>query len=152
MEDWWNAREPGQRTWVGRRERGEAPVEHGRLIICGSQVASAGGCQHMTEGMFTGFGGQGEQVGSQGGPAGFGGESGNVLVGLVELRHGLGTDELFGCHVEAVGVALDRLEKPDRWVVQPAQNSAGGERRFVAGRGSAAASRPAYGVRWCRVG
>ena len=37
-EPWWNARQPGQRTWVSRRERCEAPVEDGRHI----RVRSAG--------------------------------------------------------------------------------------------------------------
>ena len=73
-----------------------------------------------------GFGGEREQVGSQGWPGGFGGESGDVLVGLVELCDGLGSEELFGCDMEAVGVALDRLEKPGRWVVEFAQHGAGG--------------------------
>ena len=53
-------------------------------------------------------------MGSQGWPGRFGGEAGDVLGGLVELSHGLGSDELLGCDVEAVGVALDRLEKPSR--------------------------------------
>jgi hypothetical protein len=57
-------------------------------------------------------------VGSEGWPGGFAGESGEVLVGLVKLRDGLGSDELFGCDVEAVAVALDRLEQPGRWVVE----------------------------------
>ena len=34
--------------------------------------------------------------------------------------------------MEAVGVALDRLEKPGRWVVELAQHGAGGDRRFIA--------------------
>ena len=74
-----------------------------------------------------------EQVGSEGRPGGFGGESGDVLVGLVELCDDLGSDELFGCDVEAVGVALNRLEKPGRWVAQLAQQGAGGDGRFIAG-------------------
>jgi hypothetical protein len=49
-------------------------------------------------------------VGSDGWPGGFSGESGDVMVGLVELCDGLGSEELLGCDVEAVGVALDRLE------------------------------------------
>ncbi len=133
MERWWNAREPGQRTWVGRRELWEAPVEDGGHVACGSEVASAGGCQQVAEWMLTGFGREGEQVGSQGWPGGFVGESGDVLVGLVELCDGLGSDELFGCDVEAVGVALDRLEQPGRWIVELAQHGAGGDRRFIAG-------------------
>ena len=48
MKRWWNAREPGQRTWVGGRERWEAPVEDGGHVFCGSEVRvrwrlSAGG-------------------------------------------------------------------------------------------------------------
>jgi hypothetical protein len=77
------------------------------------------------------FGRQREQVGSQGWPGGFGGEPGDVLVGLVELCDGLGSEELFGCDVEAVGVALDRLEKPGRWVVELAHHGAGGDGSFV---------------------
>jgi hypothetical protein len=50
MERWWNAREPGQRTWLGWGERCEAPVEDGRYIVCGSEVASGGGCQQWRSG------------------------------------------------------------------------------------------------------
>ena len=57
----------------------------------------------------------------EGRPGGFVREPGEVLVGLVELCDGLGSDELFGCDVETVGVALDRLEKPGRWAVELAQ-------------------------------
>src|SRR5215211_7718075 len=69
----------------------------------------------------------------RGWPGGFVGESGDVVVGLVELYDCLGSEELFGGDVEAVGVALYRLEKPGRWVVELAQQGAGGDGRFVAG-------------------
>ena len=49
-------------------------------------------------------------MGSQGWPGRLVGESWNVVVGLVELCDGLGSDKLFGREIEAVGVALDRLE------------------------------------------
>jgi hypothetical protein len=133
MQSCWNAREPGQRTRVGRRERCEAPLQDGRRVVRGSNVASGGSSQQLAKRMLSRFGREGEQAGSKGWPSGFGGESGDVVVGLVELCDGLGSEELFGCDVEAVGVALDRLEKPGRWIVQLAQHSAGGERRFVAG-------------------
>jgi hypothetical protein len=55
------------------------------------------------------------------------------VVGLVELRDGLGSNELFGGDMEAVGVALDRLEEPGRWAVELAQHGAGGDGRLVAG-------------------
>jgi hypothetical protein len=56
MEREWNVWEPGQRTWVGRRQRWEAPVEDGRHIGCSSKVASGGGSQQVADGMLSGFG------------------------------------------------------------------------------------------------
>jgi hypothetical protein len=35
--------------------------------------------------------------------------------------------------MEAIGVALDRLEKPGRWVVELPEHGAGGDGRFIAG-------------------
>ena len=113
-ERFWNAREPGQRTWVGRRQLWEAPVEDGGHVACGSEVATGGRCQHVAEWVPTSFGREVEQVCPQGRPGGFNGESGDVLIGLVELRDGLSSEELLGCDVEAVGVALDRLDEPGR--------------------------------------
>jgi hypothetical protein len=82
--------------------------------------------------MLSSLGRDGEQVGSKGWPSRLVGESREVLVGLVELCHGLGSEELFGCDVEAVGVALDRLEQPCCWVVELPKHAASGERRFIA--------------------
>jgi hypothetical protein len=97
------------------------------------KVASADGCQQVAQWMRFSFGRQGDQVGSKGRPSGSSGESRNVVVGLVELSDGLGSEELFACHMEAVGVALNRPEKPSRWIVEFPQHGAGGERRFIAG-------------------
>jgi hypothetical protein len=60
MKRFRNAQEPGQRTWVGRRERWEAPVEDGGHIACGFEVASTGGCQQVAEWMLSGFGREAE--------------------------------------------------------------------------------------------
>ena len=133
MQRCWNAREPRQRTRVDRRERCEAPVEDGGHVTCGSEVASAGRCLQVAEWVLTGFGRDVEQVCPQGRPGGFIGESGDVLVGVVELCDGLWSDALFGCDVEAVDVALDRLEQSSRWVAELAQQGAGRDRRFIAG-------------------
>jgi hypothetical protein len=132
-ERFWNAREPGQRTWVGWRHCCEPPVEDGRHVVCGSEIAPAGSFQQVAERVHTGLDRDGEQVGSQGRPSRFSGESGEVLVGLVELRDSVGSEELFDCDVQALGVALDRLEQPCGWVVELAQHGAGGNRRFIAG-------------------
>ena len=66
MQRWWNAREPGQRTWVGGRQRWEAPVEDGGHVACGFEVASAGGCQQVAEWVLSSFG----REARAGGPAG----------------------------------------------------------------------------------
>jgi hypothetical protein len=58
VERWWNTREPGQRTWVDRRERGEAPIENGGHVAGSAEIASVGGCQQVAEWVLTGFGGQ----------------------------------------------------------------------------------------------
>ncbi len=90
---------------VSRWRSGCSPVSAARASRCARRVGQAGSV--VSPGMY--------------------------LVGSVELCHGLGSEELFGCDVEAVGVALDRLEKPGRWVVELAQQGAGGDRRFIAG-------------------
>ena len=90
MERLWNVREPGQRTWVGRRELWEAPVEDGGHVAGSIEVSSGGGRHQVAEGVLSSFGREGEQMGPQGRPSRFGGESGNVVVGLVELCDALG--------------------------------------------------------------
>jgi hypothetical protein len=60
MKRFWYAWEPGQRTWVGRRERWEAPVEDGGHVACGFEVASTGGCQHEAEWVLSSFGREAE--------------------------------------------------------------------------------------------
>ena len=110
---------------------GEVGDQLGSLAVRRSRPLAAvtmwrSGCAHQ----FQPRGGAG---GLAGRPGGFIGDSGDVLVGAVELCDGLGSDELFGCNVEAVGVALDRLEEPGRWVVELAQQAAGGDGRFIAG-------------------
>jgi hypothetical protein len=61
------------------------------------------------------------------------GEVRHDLVGsAVEHLHGLGSEELFGRDVEAVGVALDRLEQPGCWIVELVQHGAGRDGRFIA--------------------
>ena len=79
------------------------------------------------------LGSQGSGPGSVGVSAVRRQSSATVVVGLVELCDGLGFDEMFGRHMEAVGVALDRLKEPGRWVVELPEHGAGGERRFIAG-------------------
>ena len=133
MQRRWNAREPRQRTWVGRDEFGEAPVEDGGQVACRVEDASASGCQQVAEWMLSCSRRQGDQMCPESWPSRLVGEPGEVVVGLVELCDGLGSGELFGCDVEAVGVALDCVVEPGRWIIELAQPSASGERRFIAG-------------------
>jgi len=100
------------------------------------EVASTGGCQHVAEGVLTGFGREGNEVCSEGWPCGFGGQAGDVLVGFVQLCDGRRSDEFFGSEVEGVGVALDGVEEPDGGVVEFAQLGGGGGGGVVAGEPS----------------
>ena len=84
-------------------------------------------------GVLTSFGREAEQVCPQGWPGGFIGESGNVLVGVVKLCEGPWSDELFGCDMEAVAVAQDRLKEPSCRVVELVQQGAGGDGRIITG-------------------
>ena len=85
-------------------------------------------------------------MGSQGWPGRFGGESGEVLVGLVERCDGLGSEKLFGGDVEAVGVALNSVEEPRSGVAEfSSRVVAEVGRRHE--RGCAAGSRSGCGVR-----
>ena len=62
-----------------------------------------------------------EEVGSEGGPGGFVGEAGDVVVDGFEIGDAFGSDEVFGGGVEAVGVALDGAVQPGGGVVELAQ-------------------------------
>lgn len=148
MECGGNARKPGQRTWVGRRERCQAPVQDGGQVTRRFEVASADGCQQVAEWVLTGFGRECEQMGSQAWPCGFGGESGDVPIGLVELGQGLWSDELFGREVEGVGVTLDGVVQAGGGVVEFAQLGGGGGGGVVAGEDLLQAS---VGVRGATV-
>jgi hypothetical protein len=95
----------------------------------------------VEEWVLTGFSRQVEEVGSHGRPRRLVGEVGDDLVGSrVERLHGLGSHELLGCDVGAVGVALDRVEEPGRWV-ELAQHGAGGD-------GSRRLTGPGCGLSW----
>ena len=124
MQRWWNVREPGQRTWVGRRELWEAPVEDGGHVAGGAEVSSGGGCQQVAERVFTGFGATPSRWARRVGQAGSVVSPG-MYWSTWSSSARLGSNELFGCDVEAVGVALDGVEQPGRWVVELTQGAGG---------------------------
>ena len=87
---------------------------------------SSGGFMEVEEWVLTGFSRQREQVCSEGRPRRLAGEFRDDLVGLaVERVNDLGSDELLGCHLEPVGVALDGIEQPRGWVAEFAQQCGG---------------------------
>ena len=59
--------------------------------------------------------------------------SGMIWSAWVELCNDLGSNELLGCDMEAVGVALNRLEQPGSRVGEFSQQRGGGGGRFIAG-------------------
>jgi hypothetical protein len=80
----------------------------------------------VQEWVLTGFSRQREQVCSEGRPGRLAGEFRNDLVGLaVERVNDLGSDELLGCHLEPVGVALNGPEQPGSRVAEFSQQCAG---------------------------
>ena len=96
-------------------------MEDGGHVAGGGEVAAAGRFLEVAEGVLAGFGGELEEVGSEGGPGGFVGEAGDVVVDGFEIGDAFGSDEVFGGDVEAVGVALDGAVQPGGGVVEFAQ-------------------------------
>jgi hypothetical protein len=119
VERFWYAREPGQRTWVDRRQRWEAPLDDGGHVAGTAEVSSGGGCLQVAERVFTGLRREGEQLGSQSRPGRFSGESGEVVVNLVELCDGLPAEELVGFHrpkTPPIRQGSDQVRRPGaRW-------------------------------------
>jgi hypothetical protein len=91
-----DAGQPGHRPWAGWRELGESPVEDGGHVSCGAKVSSTGGNLQVEERALAGLSRQAEQVCTQRQPGRLAGEPGHELVGSIERRNGLGSDELFG--------------------------------------------------------
>ena len=130
----WDARQPWQRLVIGCLGLGKSPVEDGGHVASGGEVAASSSIVEMAERVVAGFGGEVEEVGSEGGPGWFVGEAGDVLVDRVEVGNNLGSDEVFGGDVEAVGVALDSGEQPGGRVMEFPQGRRGGGRCVVAGQ------------------
>jgi len=113
----WNAGKPGKRPRVSGYGFWEAPVQYGGHVCRGVEFATGGRCVQVEEWVLTRFGRQGEQVCPQGRPRWLVGEFGDDLVGpAVEHLYGLGSDELLGGQMNAVGVALDGVTQPGRRV------------------------------------
>ena len=109
-------------------------MEDGGHVASGGEVAAKSSIVEMAERVVAGLGGEVEEVGSEGRPGRFAGEAGDVLVDRVEVGNNLGSEEVFGGGVEAVGVALDSVEQPGGGVVEFTQGRGGGGRRVVAGQ------------------
>ena len=152
-----NTEEPGQRTWIGRRELWEPPVEDGGHVACGFEVASAAGCQHVAEWVLSSFGREGEQVGSQGRPGGFVGEPGDVPVGLVELRDGLGSNELLEIIKKPKTEAARRTIALPMWLVPELEQHFAEysellpDGRVFVGPSGITPSRPNFSAVWARA-
>jgi hypothetical protein len=98
------------------------------------EFSSGGGGLQVEEWVLTGLCRQREQVCSERWPRRLAGEFRDDVVGLaVEPVNDLKSDELLGCHVERVGVALHGVEQPRGRVAELAQQCAGRGRRVVAG-------------------
>ena len=134
MKRFRNTGKPLKRSWADSCGLWEAPVEHGGHIPGGVEFPSGGGCLQVEQWVFSSFSRQGEKMCSESRPRRLAGEVGDDLVGLaVECSNDLGADELLGCDVEPVGVALDGVEQSGSWITELAQQAGGGGRGVVAG-------------------
>lgn len=134
MERFRNTGKPRQRSWVSRCGLWEAPVEDGRHVACGSEIATGGRCVQVEEWVLTGLSRQREQVCPQRRPGRLVGEFGDDLVGSgVEHLNELGSDELLGREMERVGVTPDGVKQPGSRVAQFPQHGGGGDGRFIPG-------------------
>jgi hypothetical protein len=134
LESGWDARQPWQRPVIGCRGLRKSPVEDGGHVASGGEVAALSSIVEMAERVVACFGGEVEEVGSEGGPGRFAGEAGDVAINRVEVGNNLRSEEVFGGGVAAVGVALDSVEQPGGRVAEFTQGRRGGGRRVVAGQ------------------
>jgi hypothetical protein len=122
----WNAEKPRKRPGVDGCRFWEAPVQHSGHVSCRVEFATGGRCVQVQEWMLTGLGRQGEQVCPQRRPGRLVGEFGDDLVGpAVEHLNDLGSEELLGRHMKAVGVTLDRVTQPGSRIAELAQQGSG---------------------------
>ena len=117
----WDAGQPRQRPVIGCRSLRKSPVKDGGHVASGGEVTAKGSIVEVAERVVARFGGEVEEMGSQGGPGRFAGEPGNVLVDLVEVGNNLGSEEVFGGGVKAVGVPLDSVEQPGSRITELTQ-------------------------------
>ena len=127
MERFRDAGKPGKRPWVSGCGFWEAPVQHGGHVCCGVEFATGGRCVQVEEWVLTGLRRQGEQVCPQGRPGRLVGEVGARpgRLGLSSISTMLGSEELLGGHMKAVGVTLDGVIQPGSRVAAFSQQRGG---------------------------
>jgi hypothetical protein len=105
------AGKPRQRSWVSGCGLWEAPFEHGGHVAGGVEFSSGGGCLQVEEWMLTGVSRQREDMCSECRPRRLACEFGHDLIGMgVQGFDDLRSELVLGRRVEAVRVALDRIE------------------------------------------
>jgi hypothetical protein len=128
LESGRDARQPWQRPVIGCRGLRKSPVEDSGDVASGGEVAAARSIVEMAERVVAGFDCEVEEMGSESRPGRFAGEAGDVLADRIEVGNNLGSEEVFGGGVEAVGVALDSVEQPGGRVIEFTQGRRGGGR------------------------
>ena len=104
----------------------EAPVQDGGDVVSCAEISPECGFIEVDERVFAGLCGQGDEVGSQGGPGRFVGDVGYDLLGsAVERVHNCGSDDLLRGGLKAIGVALDRIMQLGRRVAESAEECRG---------------------------
>jgi hypothetical protein len=79
---------------IGCRGLWKSPAEDGGHVASGGEVAALSSIVEMAERVVACFGGEVEEVGSEGGPGRFAGEAGDVAINRVEVGNNLGSEVL----------------------------------------------------------
>ena len=121
-----DAGKPRKRPWASGSGFWEAPVQHGGHVCCGVEFATGGRCRQVEEWVLTGLCRQPEEMCSERRPGRLVGEVEHDLVcSSVEHLNDLGSEEMLGRNMNAVGVTQDGLIQPGSRIAELAQQGGG---------------------------
>ena len=95
----------------------EPPVQDGGPVVGGSEFPAAGGCRELGDRVGAVRGEQ-QQMGAEGGPRRFVGQTGHDLVGRhIQRLHDSPSGQVFGGRMEGVDVVAGGVCEPDGRIV-----------------------------------
>jgi hypothetical protein len=112
----------------------QPPIHDGGPVVGGAEFPAAGDCRELGDRVGAVRGKQ-QQMGAEGGPGRFVGETGHNLLGRdIQRLHDFPSGQVFGGHLEGVDVLAGGVCEPDGRVMLVALQGGGGQGRIVAGQ------------------